>query len=200
LLARTLEHNFGAQVDHYVAINLQSFVRIVDALGGIDINLPFVVDGRVKGSKDSNLYFSAGKQQLKGYRTMLLARMRPYGDFQRAQVQNLILQALAKKMLKRPVLHKLPELIDASKDSIQTDIGVVEGGQLLCLASKLSANNIEFVSFPETIFKNGRVHDPVLGNTSIVEVDFNMLRIDTQKFNHGIQFEPEEGLMDGNQR
>ena len=200
LLARTLEHNFGAQVDHYVAINLQSFVRIVDALGGIDINLPFVVDGRVKGSKDSNLYFSAGKQQLKGYRTMLLARMRPYGDFQRAQVQNLILQALAKKMLKRPVLHKLPELIDASKDSIQTDIGVVEGGQLLCLASKLNAKNIEFVSFPEMIFKNGRVQDPVLGNTSIVEVDFNILRIYTQKFNHGTQFEPEEGLMDGNQR
>ena len=60
--------------------------------------------------------------------------------------------------------------------------------------------NIEFVSFPEMIFKNGRVQDPVLGNTSIVEVDFNILRIYTQKFNHGTQFEPEEGLMDGNQR
>jgi polyisoprenyl-teichoic acid--peptidoglycan teichoic acid transferase len=196
LLAQTLEHNFGAQVDHYVAVNIQSFAQIVDALGGININLPFVVDGRVKGSKDGNLYFPAGKQHLKGFRTMLLARMRPFGDFQRAEVQNLILQALAKKMLTRSVIRKLPELIDVSKESVQTDIGVVEAGQLLCLASKLDPKNIEFVSFPETIFKSGRVLDPVLGNTSIVEVDFNVLRSYTQKFNHGTELEPEEGLVD----
>lgn len=196
LLARTLEHNFGAQVDHYVAINLQSFVRIVDALGGIDIDLPFVVDGRVKGSKDSNLYFPAGKQKLKGFRTMLLARMRPFGDFQRSTVQNLILQALAEKMLKRSTIRKLPELIEAFNGSVQTDIGVVEAGQLLCLGSKLDTEQIEFVGFPETLFKNGRVHDPVLGSTSILEVDFNILRIYTQKFNHGTEFEPVEGLID----
>jgi polyisoprenyl-teichoic acid--peptidoglycan teichoic acid transferase len=196
LLARTLEHNFGAQVDHYVAINLQSFARIVDELDGIDIDLPFVVDGRVKGSKNRNVYFEAGEQHLNGYRTMLLARMRPFGDFQRSTVQNLILQALAEKMLKRSTILKLPELIYAFKESVQTDIGVVEAGQLLCLATKLDAENIEFVSFPETIFKSGRVDDPVLGNTSIVEANFNVLRIYTQKFNHGTAFEPVEGLVD----
>ena len=200
LLAQTLEHNFGAEVDHYVALNLQSFVQIVDAFGGIDINLPFSVDGRVKGSKDSNLYFPEGKQHLKGFRTMLLARMRPLGDFQRAEVQNLILQSLAKRMLRPSAIRRLPELIETFKESVQTDIGVVEAGQLLCLATKLDTDNIEFVRFPETLFKNGRVHDPVLGNTSIVEVDFNILRTYTQKFNHGKALEPEEGLLDGGQR
>ena len=196
LLARTLEHNFGAQVNHYIAINLQSFARIVDELGGIDIDLPFVVDGRVKGSKNRDVYFEAGEQHLNGYRTMLLARMRPNGDFQRSLVQNMILQALGEKMLKRSTIRKLPELIDTVKDSVQTDIGVVEAGQLLCLATRLDTDNIEFVSFPETIFKTGRVDDPVLGNTSIVEANFNVLRIYTQKFNHGAEFEPVEGLVD----
>ena len=200
LLAVTMEHNFGAQVDHYIAINLQSFARIVDELDGIDIDLPFVVDGRVKGSKNRDVYFEAGKQHLNGYRTMLLARMRPLGDFQRSAVQNLVLQALAEKMLKRSTLRKLPELIDTVKDSVQTDIGVVEAGQLLCLATKLDTEQIEFVSFPETVFKTGRVDDPVLGNTSIVEADFNVLRIYTQKFNHGTELEPEEGLVDGVKR
>src|SRR5512133_1402107 len=100
LLALTLDHNFGTQVDHYVAVNLKTFVRIVDKLGGIDIDLPYTIDGRVKRSKDPNRYFPAGKQHLNGYRTMLLARMRPGGDFGRIDVQNLILQAVAEKLLR----------------------------------------------------------------------------------------------------
>ena len=195
LVAETLEHNFGTQIDHYIAVNIQSFARIVDALGGIDINLPFVVDGRVKGSRNSDVYFEAGRQHLNGYRTMLLARMRPLGDFQRNAVQNMILQSLAEKMLKRSTLRKLPELIDAVKDSVQTDIGVVEAGQLLCLATELDTRDIEYINFPETIFSLGRVNDPVLGNTSIVEANFDVLRIYTQKFNHGTELEPDDGLM-----
>ncbi|WP_298748044.1 LCP family protein, partial [uncultured Brevundimonas sp.] len=94
LLALTLEHNFGARIDHSAAVNLQTFVRIVDALGGIDISLPAVIDGRVRNSTDSNRYFPAGPQHLNGYRAMLLARMRPNGDLARSHTQDLILQAL----------------------------------------------------------------------------------------------------------
>ncbi|MCK7480790.1 MAG: LCP family protein [Candidatus Moduliflexus flocculans] len=81
LLALTLERNFDAHSDHFVAVNLQTFSRVVDALGGIDIRLPYLIDGRVEGSKDPNRYFPAGYQQLNGYRTMLLARMRTRGIF-----------------------------------------------------------------------------------------------------------------------
>ena len=70
LLALTLEHNFGAHVDHYVAMNLPIFDRIVDQLGGIDVDLPYAINGRVKGSSDPNRYFPAGQQHLNGYRTM----------------------------------------------------------------------------------------------------------------------------------
>lgn len=189
LLALTLEHNFGAQVDHYAAVNLQTFVRIVDALGGIDIDLPYSVDGRVKGSKDSNLYFADGKQQLKGFRTMLLARLRPQGDFTRAEVQSLILQALAVKLLSPSVIPKLPELIEAFNSSVQTDLSPAEISQLLCLAAMLDTQKIEFVSFPESLFKNDRVQDPVLGNTSILTVNFDILKMYVQNFKDGVPFE-----------
>lgn len=185
LLALTLEHNFGVQVDHYVAVNLQTFVRIVDEIGGIDINLPHVIDGRVKGSRDPNRYFSAGEQHLNGYRTMLLARLRPSGDFSRAEVQNLIMQALAEKVLGPSVILKIRELIDDFSNSVQTDLGPVEITQLLCLRTKLYSQSFEFASFPESLFENGRVKDPVLGNTSILEVDFDVLKTYVQKFNEG---------------
>lgn len=185
LLAETLEHNFGVQVDHYVAVNLQTFVRIVDDLGGIDITLPREIDGRVKGSKDPNRLFSAGKQHLNGYRTMLLARLRPGGDLQRVEVQDLILQAFAEKLLSPAAILQLPELIESFQDSVQTDLGPVELGQMLCLRARLDRPNIEIGNFPENLFENGRVRDPVLGNTSILEANFEELRKYVRSFNNG---------------
>jgi polyisoprenyl-teichoic acid--peptidoglycan teichoic acid transferase len=196
LLALTMEHNFGAQVDHYAAVNLQAFVRIVDALEGIDITLPYVVDGRVKGSKDPSRYFAAGDLHLNGYRTMLLARMRPSGDFSRSEVQNLILRALAEEVLSPKVLRKLPELVEALYGSTQTDLGTTEASQLLCLAAMLEPERIQFVSFPESLFKVDRVQDPVLGNTSILAADFKALKTYVKKFNEGTWFEPEGNLPD----
>ena len=185
LLAATLEHNFGTQVDHHVAINMRTFVRVIDALGGIDINLPQVVDGRVPGSRDPALYFAAGNQPLDGYRTLVLARMRPQGDFQRSQIQNLILQALAAKLLSPAVIPALPALIDSFQSSVQTDLGPVEIAQLLCLAAALSPEDITAVDFPENLFTGTRVNDPVLGRTFVWDVDFNILREYVKYFNQG---------------
>lgn len=185
LLAATLEHNFSVQVDHYVAMNLQIFVRIVDDLGGIDIELPREIDGRVKGSKDPNRYFAPGNQHLNGYRTMLLARLRPEGDFERIEVQNLILQAFAEKLLSPSAIIKIPELVESFRNSVQTDLGPVEVGRLLCLRARLDDPKIEMGIFPENLFENGRVRDPVLGNTSVLEVDFDELRKYVRSFNNG---------------
>ena len=198
LLALTLEQNFGAQVDHYMAVNIQSLVRIVDKLGGIDIDLPYVIDGRVPGSKDPNLYFVAGEQHLDGYRTMLLARLRPEGDLQRIEVQNLILQALTEKLFSLSALREFPALIESLRDSVQTDLGPVEVGKLLCLSAMLDLQKIEFINFPDNLFKSDRVRDPVLGSTSILVADFEILKKYVQNFNEGAWLQsvddPEEGI------
>lgn len=185
LLALTMEHNFGVHAEHYVAVNLQTFARVVDALGGIEIRLPYIIDGRVAGSKDPNRYFPAGYQTLNGYRTMLLARMRTQGDPQRSEIQNLILQAIAEKFFKPSTVQKLPELVKAFSSSVQMDLGIAEIGQLVCLAGRLNADDIEFVNFPEELFENTRVRDPVLGYTSIIAADFDVLRAYVKKFEAG---------------
>lgn len=185
LLALTLEHNFGARVDHSAAVNLQTFVNVVDALGGIDINLPAEIDGRVPGARSLDLYFPAGEQHLNGYRTMILARLRPNGDIARNHTQDLILQALAIKSLNPSTLLQIPELIEAFKDSIQTDLGQTEITQLICLAAMIDPQTVKSVNFPEELFSLKRVNDPILGNTSVLDVDFNMLKAYVQEFNNG---------------
>ncbi len=185
LLALTMHQNFGTQVDYYVAVNLQSFARAVDSLGGIDVNLPYTVDGRVTRSLDPNRYFPAGVQHLNGYRTMLLARLRPNGDIERSNTQNLILQALATKMLRPEVLAQLPGLVQALYGSVQTDLGANDISKLLCLAHLLDPQKIVAVNFPESLFTGTRIHDPVLGYTFIWDVDFNLLRAYVAHFNNG---------------
>jgi len=185
LLALTMRENFGIQADHYVAVNLQTFVRIIDQLGGLDINLPYTIDGRVTRSKDPDRYFPAGQLHLDGYRTMLLARLRPDGDLARSDAQNLILQALAAKILTPAILPKVPALVDTLYGSVQTDMGASEIAQLLCLGSMLNSAKVRAVDFPEDIFTGTRIQDPVLGYTFVWNADFGLIRDYVSSFNQG---------------
>jgi len=185
LMEHTMEHNFGIHVDNGVAVNMQSFVRVVNALGGIEIYLPYTIDGRVEGSRDSDLYFEAGNHHLDGYRTQLLARIRPNGDIQRSNVQNLIMQALVARLLSPAVLPGLPELVDAYREAVFTDLEARQITQLTCLASRLDSKKILYVNFPEEFFRGTRVQDPVLGNTFVWDVDFAVLRSYLRAFNNG---------------
>jgi polyisoprenyl-teichoic acid--peptidoglycan teichoic acid transferase len=185
LMEQSMEYNFGVHVDNGVAVNMQSLIRIIDKLGGIDIYLPYDIDGRVKGSKDLALYFEAGNQHLDGRRTQILARLRPGGDIERTHVQNLILQALSAKLLSPSVLPDLPELISAFQESVYTDLDPLQIAQLTCLASKLDQQKILYVNFPEELFQGTRVQDPVLGYTFVWDVDYDVLRSYVTSFVNG---------------
>ena len=185
LLAITMQDNFGTRVDHYVAVNMEAFVRIIDQLGGLDIELPFTVDGRATRSLDPDRYFPAGPLHLDGYRTMLLARLRPNGDLQRSEVQNLILKALASKLLSPSTLPNLPGLIESLYRGVQTDLDANLIAQLLCLAARLKTSAIQPFNFPQDIFTGTRIQDPVLGYTFVWDVDFALLRQYVRDFNEG---------------
>ena len=185
LMADTMQHNFGVHVDNGIAINMYSFVRIIDALGGIDIYLPETIDGRVPGSRDSDLYFQAGNLHLDGWRALLLARLRPEGDFQRTGSQTIILKALSAKLLSPAILPRIPELVSAFQDSVFTDLSTVQVAQLTCLATLIDPQKIRYLYFPEDLFQGTRVQDPVLGNTFVWDVDFNVLRHYVAYFKEG---------------
>ncbi len=185
LLAATLDQNYGVSVDHYAAVNLQAFERIVDQLGGLEIDLPYTVDGRATRSVDQDRYFPAGRLHLSGYRAMLLARLRPNGDLERLRTQDLILRAFAAQLLTPGNLPKLPALAQTLHASVQTDLGAGEISALLCLGARIDSSEIQAVGFPDEWFTGTRVHDPVLGNTFIWEVDEARMRDFVRQFQDG---------------
>jgi anionic cell wall polymer biosynthesis LytR-Cps2A-Psr (LCP) family protein len=165
---------------------MHTFVRIVDAVGGIDVNLPDTVDGRTAEDTNTRLLFPKGENHLDGTRALTLARTRIEGTFARGDNQNLVLCALRRKLGSPAVLSSIPELIKSFRGAVQTDLSPEQLGQLACLGTQLSPANITFASFPEDLFTQGRILDPVFGKSVFVwKTDYAILREYVEGFNNG---------------
>ncbi len=196
LLARTLDKNFGLRVDHYGAVNMQTFVKIVNAVGGIDLYLPNDVDGRPIDDKTEDMgYFYAGNNHFNGDQALRFARIRKrYNDFTRMDNQNMVICALKKKITSAEVLPKIPKIIAAFQDSILTDLSPEQLAQLACLAPKLKRENLLFTSLPQEIFSPSRVYSPQQKDTTfVVEADYDVIRDYVERFMAGAwPSEPDE--------
>ena len=194
LLARTLALNFGTNIDHYAAVNMRTFVKIVDTVGGIDVYLPEPMDGRTAEETSNRLLFNSGTLHLDGKRALTLARIRIEGVFARAENQNRVLCALREQLTSPSVVTKIPDLIRSFQGAVQTDLSPQQLGQLACLGTQIKPENILFASFPQKYFKTKRQYDPVFkGNVFIWDVDFDILRDYVAQFNEGTWPQPSDG-------
>ncbi len=186
LMARTLAHNFGAQPDNYIAVNMQTFIKIVNAVDGINVDLPITIDGRAadQAGRD-DLIFYAGKHHLYGKEALQLARLRPYGVFDRAKAQNEVLCGLYEKLTSPSVVGDIPGIISSFEDNVQTDLSPEQISQLSCLGTQLKGSDIRLLNWDEGIFTGTRVDDPVIGYTFIWDVDFALMREYIAAFERG---------------
>lgn len=170
LLAYTIAHNYGLYVDHYGAVNMAAFARIVDALGGIDIYLDQDWDGRPLDENTVDLgYFYAGQHHMTGEEALRFARIRKkYSEVTRTDNQTLVICALQEKVLTPSVVGKIPQLINALIGTIQTDLSPAQIQQLACVLPKLGEDDLQFVRFPDEMMVQGRIYDPNLGNTTFI--------------------------------
>ena len=186
LLARTLTLNFGTPIDHYAAVNMRTFEKIVNAVGGIEVTLPETVDGRTPTDMNKRLLFPAGTHHLNGTQALTLARIRIEGGFSRADNQNRVLCALRDQLTSPAVVTKIPDLIRSFQGAVQTDLSPEQLSQLACIGTKIPSGNILFASFPAEHFKLKRQFDPVFGkNISVWDVDYTVLRSYVSLFNRG---------------
>jgi len=188
LLARTLDLNFGLRVDHYGAVNMQTFSKIVDAVGGIDLYLPTDVDGRPIDDHTADMgYFTAGQHHFNGDEALRFSRIRKkYNDFTRMDNQNMVICALKAKLTTPAVLPKIPQIIAAFQGSVLTDLSLEKIGQMACLLPHLKRENLLFTSLPEDILSPGRVYNPRQKNTTFVmQADYEVIRQYIKQFMEG---------------
>jgi len=190
LLARTLNLNFGAQPDHYIAVNMQTFENIVNAVGGIDVYLPYEISVKSR-ENPKGFAIPEGRHHIDGETALWIARIRQYNVFGRAENQNIVMCALRKKILSPAVVPALPQLIQDFQRYIQTDLSPEQINQLACLATQMHGTDVVFASFPMELFKSTKTFDPQLNDTTFTfDADFNILHDYIDRFQQGTWPDP----------
>jgi anionic cell wall polymer biosynthesis LytR-Cps2A-Psr (LCP) family protein len=167
-----MELNFGTRVDRYVMVNFSAFVGFVDALGGIDLDIPkaiydpqFPADDGSTGTVVFEL--PAGPQHLDGRIALRYARTRHQDDdYNRVKRQQLVLLAIRDKLLSPSVIPQIPALIQAMNGLVRTDLSPEEIGALACVGplidrSAITTHSIDgTMIIPWTTPTGGRVSIP----------------------------------------
>ncbi|MET9570405.1 LCP family protein [Streptomyces virginiae] len=133
LLVRTVEHNTGLRIDHYAEIGFAGFANIVDALGGVELDIE-------EGFKDekSGADFKAGRQTLNGEQSLAFVRTRyafAESDLQRTKNQQKFLSALANQAATPSTIlnpFALYPMLGAGLDTliVDKDMGLYDMGQM----------------------------------------------------------------------
>ena len=154
-LAETIQYNFGVTVDNYVVIDFAGFVQLVDALGGIKVNLPQDVDDLPRS------YFPAGEQTLNGEQALQLARIRKnYDDWVRTDNQTIILQAIFNKLKDPLVFYNLPSVIESLQDAIITDVSPGQIRDMLCVLQRIDGADVIYASPSQDLLINDTAYIP----------------------------------------
>lgn len=151
LIEKTFDQNYGIKIDRYATVSFNSFVKAIDALGGIDIYLDKPVDGGLVGLP----LFPAGPNHLNGSYTMAFVRIRHLDtDVYRTRRQTLVLKAVIKKALSPENWVKLPGLyVTLQREAATTDFSPAEVNTVLCLVKNIGEENIYFHEIPQDLQK-----------------------------------------------
>lgn len=144
----TVEGFLGVPVDHYVKIDFKGFKGIVDAVGGITVDVPFDFEERSDIDYYKLIQFKQGKQELNGEEALAYVRMRkqdPNGDHGRADRQRQVLAAVASKLNSTSTVFKIKELAEVVGKYIKTDIPVSDGLALYTKLSGFDPSNIQTI-------------------------------------------------------
>jgi polyisoprenyl-teichoic acid--peptidoglycan teichoic acid transferase len=120
--------NFGIPIDHYAIVNFQGFVQIVDALGGIDIDVPKRIYDDLYPTDDygyMTLIIEPGFQHMDGVQALRYARTRHQdSDTERVKRQQSVLLAIRDRALSFDAITKIPEVYLAAQGSFETDMSL----------------------------------------------------------------------------
>ena len=124
-----MEENFGIEIKHYVILDFEGVERLVDSLGGVDVDIPYdlSVPDWYYSNDDQNatwVSFPPGLNHLDGYHAVAFGRHREYdSDLKRVKRQQLVLEAALRKAFSTGLVNRnTKELWDAYSGMVKTDI------------------------------------------------------------------------------
>ncbi len=133
----TVEYNFGVPIHYYALVDFASYQTIVDAVGGVDVivecPLHDTYPDPASETGQTDIDLEPGLHHLDGKFALWYVRSRwDTSDFDRHRRQQQVLMAILHQARSANMLVRAPELWDAYRESVETDLGL---GELISLAS-----------------------------------------------------------------
>lgn len=152
LLKETILYNLGIRIDHTAMVEFDGFRQIVDTLGGVDVpvSCPYtdwkLIDPSFDPENEDNWFLyttGPGLIHMDGDLALWYARSRQKSsDFDRGRRQQEVLRALFTQALHADTLKRIPELYNDLKDTVDTDLNLVDLLQLSLYAPKMTNADI----------------------------------------------------------
>lgn len=178
LLLDTIEYNFKIKINDYVSINFNSFIELVDSLGGVEVDINdkdishlndvIANSFKVYNSKNNQkpkYIRNSGKQLLNGYQTLAYARIRKLDTiYNRDERQRDVLNSIANKLSNMPV-SSYPSIINSILPYVDINMSIPKMIELAIKSKELYNYDIKQLEFP---LKDYRCEAKLAKNNSFV--------------------------------
>lgn len=201
----TIQNNFGIKLNNYVIVDFNAFVKVIDAINGIEVTVKdyeldelnkYILDG---GGSEKDLLPSPGTYNLNGYQALSYARIRKVGngEYERTERQRAVLQIALEKikdMSKVKLVSLLNELFPYVKTNISLGNSIDYGFTALNIGKKCNFEIEQFRVPLDSISKGG-----IINNKGWV---FVIDKVETSKalkefiFNDNKNYEPDTSNFD----
>lgn len=170
LSIKTLNENFGLNIEDFISVNFSSLPKIINILGGIDLQITdeeleyingYIDDINAKDGTNSSHIGYSGVQHVDGNQALAYSRIRytSGGDYERTQRHRTVLDALFNKLTSTPV-SSYNSLLNEVLPYVQTNLNATD---ILSLGTKVLGigNNLEQDRFPRDGYGEGAMIDGV---------------------------------------
>jgi LCP family protein required for cell wall assembly len=148
LAMATVESLLGVPVDYYALVDFNAFIRFIDEIGGVKINIPEKIEVDPLGDNNTRR-LKPGIQTLPGALALAYARNRKTegGDFDRAQRQQLVIMAIRNRLIRPDMLPQLiskaPVLYNEIAAGIKTNLTLEQVVKLAWMAQQIPEEDIK---------------------------------------------------------
>jgi len=145
----------GLTINYYAMVNLKGFRELVDAVGGVRLNVRDRIPIGGVGAPVTG-YIEPGVQRLDGFETLWFARSRESADdYSRMARQKCVMSAMLEQLSPKIVVTKFERIAKASQDVISTNLPASQLGKFMELAVKAKSQPVATVSFVPPLINTG---------------------------------------------
>ena len=176
-LQEVISRTFGIYFDYYAVVSTDAFVKIVDAVGGVDIDVQQDMDYD-DPAQDLYIHIKKGPQHLDGKQAEGFVRFRHgyvRADIARMDAQKIFLTAFFKKLLSFSSITRVDEILKTVYDSVDTDMSLENALGFVKPALSVDLSGITMLNMQGTPYRNGMYYSlNKAENLKIVNEHFNI--------------------------